>query len=180
MRNVKCQICGKLLEQDKAYQVKFGDINKYYCSEEEYLTDKIAKETKKALLSKIVEVYQYCTEYAEPPYTIVTKELNGDLSTIPIETLAQFVEENRERLRATIIKKIARDGQFNSFYNEVRYISTIIKREILDNDWKSKQTKPNSMPKKPGDISIYKPKHVEYIPVRRPLSELVEDKEDND
>lgn len=172
MRMVKCQICGKLIEQSQAYSIKYGTANRYYCSEQEYLADKKAKSDRKAMIGKIAEVYQYCTDYAEPPYTLVTKEVGDNLKVIPIETLVAFVEENKDRLRATVRKKIELNGPFNSFYFEVRYISGIIKREILEKDWKSKQITPETIIKtKNVNMDFYNKEASSFV-VRRPLSQL--------
>lgn len=180
MRMVKCQICGKLVEQSQAYLVKYGTANRYYCSEQEYLADKKAKNDRKEIIGKIAEVYQYCTDYAEPPYTLITKEVGDNLKAIPLETLVAFVEENKDRLKATVRKKIELNGPFGSFYFEVRYISGIIKREILEKDWKSKQTPiSDEIKKTPGDMTIYQEKNANYIAVRRPLSELIGDMDDD-
>ncbi len=172
MRMVKCQICGKLIEQSQAYSIKYGTANKYYCSEQEYLADKKAKSDRKEMVGKIAGVYQYCTDYAEPPYTLVAREIGDNLKVIPIETIAEFVEENKDRLRATVRKKIELNGPFESFYFEVRYISGIIKREILEKDWKSKQVVVESVAKpKNVNMDFYEKESAPFI-ARRPLSQL--------
>lgn len=181
MRKVKCQICGKFIEQSEAFAVKVGNANKYYCSEEEYENWQAEKAKSADIFGRICAVYQYVTESLEPAYTLIRKELSDNLKNIPIETILLFVEENRERLKLTVEKKVARDGEFASLYHITRYISGIIKREIVDNDWKSKH-KNNApiTPKKPGDMTIYQERNVPYISKRRPLSELIEGLEDDD
>lgn len=172
MRMVKCQICGKLIEQSQAYSIKYNTTNKYYCSEQEYLADKKAKNDRKEMVGKIARAYQYCTDYAEPPYTLVTREIGDNLKVIPIETIAAFVEENRDRLRATVRKKIELNGPFSSFYAEIRYISGIIKREILEKDWKSKQVVAEAVAKpKNVNMDFYDKESVPFV-ARRPLSQL--------
>lgn len=172
MRMVKCQICGKLIEQSQAYSIKYSTTNKYYCSEQEYLADKKAKNDRKEMVGKIAGVYQYCTDYAEPPYTLVTREIGDNLKAISIETIAAFVEENKDRLKATVRKKIELNGPFNSFYAEVRYISGIIKREILEKDWKSKQVVADIIAKpKNVNMDFYEKESASFI-ARRPLSQL--------
>ncbi len=172
MRMVKCQICGKLIEQSQAYSIKYSTTNKYYCSEQEYLADKKAKNDRKEMVGKIAGVYQYCTDYAEPPYTLVTREIGDNLKAISIETIAAFVEENKDRLKATVRKKIELNGPFNSFYAEVRYISGIIKREILEKDWKSKQVVAEIIAKpKNVNMDFYEKESASFI-ARRPLSQL--------
>lgn len=183
MRMVKCQICGKLIEQSQAYSIKYGTANKYYCSEQEYIADKKAKSDRKEMVGKIAGVYQYCTDYAEPPYTLVAREIGDNLKVIPIETIAAFVEENKDRLRATVRKKIELNGPFESFYFEVRYISGIIKREILEKDWKSKQVVVNSSTIKPYEAEFYNGGEIKnsYVSKRRSLEQLeLEAVEDDD
>lgn len=178
---VKCQICGKSIDRSIAYKVVVGDANKYFCSEEEFNADKAHKDHAKEVLETIVECYQYCSGYGEPPYNVVRKELKENLGAIDIETIYQFVKENREKLKKTVEKKIERDGPFSQVYFAFRYLSAIIKREILERDWKAKQTAPQSVITIGlGDIDFYKnteKKH--YSLKRRPLNEL-EDEVDVD
>lgn len=139
---VKCQICGKLIDRSTAYKVVVGGVNKYFCSEEEYTVDKARKDHVKEALETIAECYQYCSGYGEPPYNVVRKELKENLGAVDIETIYQFVKENREKLKKTIEKKVERDGPFSQVYFSFRYLSGIIKREILERGWKAKQVAP--------------------------------------
>ena len=139
---VKCQICGKSIDRSIAYKVVVGDANKYFCSEEEFNADKARKDHAKEVLETIAECYQYCSGYGEPPYNVVKKELKENLGAVDVETIYQFVKENREKLKKTIEKKVERDGPFSQVYFAFRYLSAIIKREILERGWKAKQVAP--------------------------------------
>lgn len=178
---VKCQICGKSIDRSVAYKVVVGGVNKYFCSEEEFNADKARKEHAKEVLETIAECYQYCSGYGEPPYNVVKKELRENLKAVDVETIYQFVKENREKLKKTVDKKIERDGPFSQVYFSFRYLSGIIKREILEKNWKAKQIIPQSVITIGlGDIDFYKnteKKH--YSLKRRPLNEL-EDEVDVD
>ena len=172
---VKCQICGKSIDRSTAYKVVVNGANKYFCSEEEYMMDKVRKERVKEVLETITEVYQYCTDYPEPPYNIIQKELKENLKAVDVETICQFVKENREKLKKTIERKIERDGPFGQSYFAFRYISGVIKREILEKDWgKTHCQKQETAKINLGDIDFYQNKNREqhHTLKRRPLNEL--------
>lgn len=174
---VKCQICGKSIDRSIAYKVVVGGANKYFCSEGEFSADKARKERAKEVLETITECYQYCSGYGEPPYNVVRKELKENLGAIDIETIYQFVKENREKLKKTVEKKVERDGPFSQVYFSFRYLSGIIKREILERGWKAKQVAP--IVQKTGiDLNFYDVKpNTNQLKKRRSLDEL-EDKAD--
>ncbi len=169
---VKCQICGKSIDRSTAYKVVVGDVNKYFCSEEEFNADKARKDHAKEVLETIAECYQYCSGYGEPPYNVVRKELKENLKAIDVETICQFVKENREKLKKTVDKKVERDGPFSQVYFSFRYVSGIIKREILEKDWKAKQVAP-TIQKTGIDLNFYNVKpNTNQLKKRRSLDEL--------
>lgn len=169
---VKCQICGKSIDRSTAYKVVIGDANKYFCSEEEFNAEKARKDHAKEILETIAECYQYCSGYGEPPYNVVRKELKENLKAIDAETICQFVKENREKLKKTVEKKVERDGPFSQVYFSFRYLSGIIKREILERGWKAKQVVPTV--RKTGiDLNFYNVKpNTNQLKKRRSLDEL--------
>lgn len=174
---VKCQICGKSIDRSIAYKVVVGGVNKYFCSEEEFNADKARKDHTKEILETIVECYQYCSGYGEPPYNVVKKELKENLKAVDVETIYQFVKENREKLKKTVDKKVERDGPFSQVYFSFRYLSGIIKREILEKNWKAKQVAP-TVQKTGIDLNFYNVKpNTNQLKKRRSLDEL-EDKAD--
>ena len=169
---VKCQICGKSIDRSTAYKVVVGGTNKYFCSEEEFNTDKARKDHAKEVLETIAECYQYCSGYGEPPYNVVRKELKENLKAIDVETICQFVKENREKLKKTVEKKVERDGPFSQVYFSFRYLSGIIKREILEKNWKAKQVTP-TVQKTGIDLNFYNVKpNTNQLKKRRSLDEL--------
>ena len=169
---VKCQICGKSIDRSTAYKVVVGDANKYFCSEEEFNADKARKDHAKEVLETIAECYQYCSGYGEPPYNVVKKELKENLKAVDVETICQFVKENREKLKKTVEKKVERDGPFSQVYFSFRYLSGIIKREILEKDWKAKQVAP-TVQKTGIDLNFYNVKpNTNQLKKRRSLDEL--------
>ena len=174
---VKCQICGKSIDRSTAYKVVVGGANKYFCSEEEFNADKARKDHAKEVFETITECYQYCAGYGEPPYNVVKKELKENLGAVDVETIYQFVKENREKLKKTVEKKVERDGPFSQVYFSFRYLSGIIKREILERGWKAKQVAP--IVQKTGiDLNFYDVKpNTNQLKKRRSLDEL-EDKAD--
>lgn len=174
---VKCQICGKSIDRATAYKVVIGGVNKYFCSEEEFNADKARKDHSKEVLETIAECYQYCSGYGEPPYNVVKRELKENLKAVDVETIYQFVKENREKLKKTVDKKIERDGPFGQVYFAFRYLSGIIKREILEKNWKTKQVAP-TVQKTGIDLNFYNVKpNTNQLKKRRSLDEL-EDKAD--
>ena len=169
---VKCQICGKSINRSTAYKVVVGGTNKYFCSEEEFNAEKARKDHAKEILETITECYQYCSGYGEPPYNVVRKELKENLKAIDAETICQFVKENREKLKKTVEKKVERDGPFSQVYFSFRYLSGIIKREILEKDWKAKQVSP-TVQKTGIDLNFYNVKpNTNQLKKRRSLDEL--------
>ena len=169
---VKCQICGKSIDRSIAYKVVVGDANKYFCSEEEFNADKARKDHAKEVLETIAECYQYCSGYGEPPYNVVKKELKENLKAVDVETICQFVKENREKLKKTVEKKVERDGPFSQVYFSFRYLSGIIKREILEKNWKAKQVAP-TVQKTGIDLNFYNVKpNTNQLKKRRSLDEL--------
>lgn len=169
---VKCQICGKSIDRSVAYKVVVGGTNKYFCSEEEFNAEKARKDHAKEVFETITECYQYCAGYGEPPYNIIRKELSENLKTVDIEMIYQFVKENREKLKKTVDKKIERDGPFSRAYFVFRYVSGIIKREILEKDWKTKQVSP-TVQKTGIDLNFYNVKpNTNQLKKRRSLDEL--------
>lgn len=175
---VKCQICGKSIDRSTAYKVVVSGANKYFCSEEEFNADKARKDHVKEVLETIAECYQYCTGYGEPPYNVVKKELKENLKAVDIEVIYQFIKENREKLKKTVEKKIERDGPFGQVYFAFRYISGIIKREILEKNWKAKQIAP-TIQKTGIDLNFYNIKpNAKQLKKRRALDDLEDEIDD--
>lgn len=175
---VKCQICGKSIDRSTAYKAVIGGVNKYFCSEEEFNADKARKDHAKEVLETIAECYQYCAGYGEPPYNVVGKELKDNLKTIDVEAIYQFVKENREKLKKTVERKIERDGPFGQVYFAFRYISGIIKREILEKNWKAKQIAP-TIQKTGIDLNFYNIKpNINHLKKRRSLDDLEDEVND--
>ena len=176
---VKCQICGKSIDRSTAYKAVIGGVNKYFCSEEEFNADKVRKERVKETLETIAECYQYCINYPEPPYNLVRKELKENLKAIDVGIICQFVKENREKLKKTLERKIERDGPFESSYIMARYISGVIKREILERGWKAKQVVP-AVQKVEIDLNFYNSNSSKIKQRARKISlEELEDKFDD-
>lgn len=171
---VKCQICGRKIDRETAYKVEINGLNKYFCSQEEYELKREENTKKKRNLEVIAECYQYCTGYVEPPYNVIRKELRDNLSKIDEDTIAAFVEENREKLKKTVEKKIERDGQFDRIYFAFRYISGIIKREILEKKWQASNLPKTQIIRPSNDITVYKEQRKDILTTRRPLIELLE------
>lgn len=175
---VKCQICGKSIDRATAYRAVIGGVNKYFCSEEEFNADKARKDHAKEVLETIAECYQYCAGYGEPPYNVVKRELKENLKAIDVETVYQFIKENREKLKKTVERKIERDGPFGQVYFAFRYISGIIKREILEKDWKAKQIAP-TIQKTGIDLNFYNIKpNINHLKKRRSLDDLEDEVND--
>ena len=129
-RQVKCKICGKLLDKENAYCIeKIGKkttTRLYYCSEKEYkdnLYDKSKKEQLKKDLNDMVASF-----IGETHSTVLYKEMQlwgGDT-----EKIISYLRDNKYNIGRALAK------DFVSEYAKIRYFSAIIKNNI--NDFKPK------------------------------------------
>ena len=136
------------------------------------------EEKKGDFLTSVLNSYKYCTGEDKISFPLITKELKENLGGIPKQTVLDFLTENKIKLKKTIDKKIERDGYFKSAYFAMRYLSSVIKREI-EKGWAANPTSMvEEITKNAGDVNIYELGGSTYKRVgRRPLCELMKDLE---
>ena len=139
---VKCRICGSLIERDSAYKVVKNDSAYYYCSKEEYDNKQRIIEQKKS----IFDVYVYCVGDDKLLYSLIQKEIKESYDGDDvIERVFNFVSENKKKLKNSIEYKVQKSGNFDSKFNEINYLTAIIKKQI---------TSPTPLPEPPKPIDI--------------------------
>ena len=136
------------------------------------------EEKKDGFLTSVLNSYKYCTGEDKISFSLITKELKENLGEIHRQTILDFLTENKIKLKKTIDKKIERDGYFKSADFAMRYLSSVIKREI-EKGWAANPTSMvEEITKNAGDVNIYELGGSTYKRVgRRPLCELMKDLE---
>lgn len=126
-RQVKCKICGEKIDKDKAYCIekegKTGKITReYYCSEEEYESDRFLK----SLWKEILLLYDYILGYTCISKTKVNqiKEIETNYSR---EQLYNCLKAN-----ADSIKMYLNEKDIYEEYGKISYITSAIKNKIKD------------------------------------------------
>ena len=132
MARAKCPICGSELNTSTAYKVEIvgprtGKVTyKYYCSEEEWLSEQARK--KKAKEDKDKAYYLICDIMGEKEIinTALWKEWVVWNKVADNEKIGKYLEENKSQLTSEI-------GRLDSSeFARIRYLSTIIKDRIKE------------------------------------------------
>lgn len=132
MARAKCPICGTELNTSTAYKVEIvgprtGKVTcKYYCSEEEWLSEQARK--KKAKEDKDKAYYLICDIMGEKEIisTALYKEWTVWNKVADNEKISKYLEENRDYLSSVI-------GRLDSSeFAKIRYLSAIIKNGIKE------------------------------------------------
>ena len=116
----KCHIDNKV-DRDTAFKIKVNGLNEYYCSEQDYLIIKEAKESRKILLDKINDVFGYSVTN-----TILYKEIKELLISNSYTKLNSYINDNFQMLQKYMSKP------FNNEYGKIKYFTTIIRNNIRD------------------------------------------------
>ena len=132
MARAKCLVCGAELNTSTAYKVEIvgprtGKVTyKYYCSEEEWLSEQARK--KKAKEDKDKAYYLICDIMGEKEIinTALWKEWAIWNKVADNEKIGKYLEENKDQL----ISEIGRLS--SSEFAKIRYLSTIIKNRIKE------------------------------------------------
>lgn len=141
MAACKCRICKKSLNTKDAYCVITNDKKAFYCSQEEFETDKAKKVKEKSDKDKVYRLVCDILGYNEIVNTTLFKEWNTWNKIASNEVIAQYLEENKEYLTGAI------DRLDKIQYNRIRYLSAILKNKLSDYKPKVKEEKRNSEPK---------------------------------
>lgn len=117
---VKCQLCGNETTTDKAFRVKKGSRNLYYCSEEEYkkYQDQIDKKNK--CYESIIRIMQ--VPMLSP---VMIKEINKIANYYDYIVIEKCFNEQEQK-----IKWFLNNNEFSNEYGKARYIATIIQNNI--------------------------------------------------
>lgn len=130
-RPARCRICGEKLNTDNAYRIVLYDSkgrgkNFYYCSEEEYNTDKEKKDKEVADKSKAYRLICDVIGRKEIVNTILWKEWKEWSKVATDEMIWKYLEENKMYL-IDVISKLD-----NVEFNRIRYLSAILKNKLGD------------------------------------------------
>ena len=132
MARAKCPICGSELNTSTAYKVEIvgprtGKVTyKYYCSEEEWLSEQARK--KKAKEDKDKAYYLICDIMGEKEIinTALWKEWVVWNKVADNEKIGKYLEENKSQLTSEI-------GRLDSSeFAKIRYLSASIKNGIKE------------------------------------------------
>lgn len=135
MGRCKCRICGKSLTTESAYLVITNSKKAFYCSQEEFETDKTKKEKEKSDKDKVYKLICDIIDRKEIVNTILWKEKAIWNKVRTDEVIAQYLEENKEYLTGAIAR--LEDVE----YNRIRYLSAILKNKLGDYKPKVKEEK---------------------------------------
>ena len=132
MARAKCPVCGTELNTSTAYKVEIvgprtGKVTyKYYCSEEEWLSEQARK--KKVKEDKDKAYYLICDIMGEKEIinTALWKEWAIWNKVADNEKIGKYLEENKSQLTSEI-------GRLSSSeFAKIRYLSAIIKNGIKE------------------------------------------------
>ena len=157
MRKVKCRICSTLNDIDKAYKsVQVSStgkiINKYYCSEEEFLNDKLEKEYRVKFEEKFNDIMKY---------TVIngyTKKLYNDIQKSGYsnkEIYECLIEKQYDIITALNYRRDIKDEN-----TRIKYAFAIIRNAMFDVTVKrrkeEKEAKLKEVKNKEVEVTEYK------------------------
>lgn len=123
---VTCQVCKSKIDRDTAYKVTVKNVNKYYCSESEYLIEEKrkqkAKTDKDCVYKLICDIF--CVQ--EIINTVLWKEWKVWNKVKSDEIIAKYLDENKSYLTGVISRLSGGE------YNKIRYLSAILKNSLGD------------------------------------------------
>lgn len=119
---VKCKACiDKKIERSTAYKVVIKGKNEYYCSEKEYKQKLKQTADRENTINIINEIFGH-----EITHSALNKELKEISEIHSFEKIYSYIHDNKQMLERSLSK------DFNSEYGKIRYLSTIIKNNIVD------------------------------------------------
>lgn len=119
---VKCKACiDKKIERSTAYKVVIKGKNEYYCNEKEYQQKLKQTADRVNTINIINEMFGY-----EITNSALNKELKEISANHSFEKIYSYIHDNKQMLERSLSK------DFNSEYGKIRYLSTIIKNNIVD------------------------------------------------
>ena len=132
MARAKCPVCGTELNTSTAYKVEIvgprtGKVTyKYYCSEEEWLSEQARKKKAKEDKDKVYRLICDIMGERDIINTILWKEWTIWNKVADNEKISKYLEENKDYLSSMI-------GRLDSSeFARIKYLSTIIKDKIKE------------------------------------------------
>ncbi len=115
-KKVKCRFCGQQIDINKAFKVKHGKANWYYCSYEHSVT-----KTDKQLFYK--EVYEILGETNNP---LFFKNMESLAKIYGFKKMRMYLIDKKE------VFEIFKRKQFDSYYGKINYFYAILKNNLGD------------------------------------------------
>lgn len=118
---VKCQSCGLKTDRDIAFKIKVQGINKYYCTENEYLKIINEKKIKDDTYITIYEIFGY-----KIMHTTLFKEVSELATVYTFDKINKYLSLNKAYITSTMQK------DFKNEYAKIRYFMAIIRNNLKD------------------------------------------------
>jgi hypothetical protein len=118
---VKCQGCGEKIDKDIAFKIVVKNVNRYYCTESEYLNIANIKKTKDNTYLYINDIFGY-----KVVNTVLFKEINEIANTHTYLKISNYIYENNKFLCSAMQK------DFNNEYCKIKYFTAILKNNLSD------------------------------------------------
>jgi hypothetical protein len=126
---VSCRICKTKNERDSSYKVVVNGKNQYYCSEKEYLDDLADKKAR-------ADVFKFCVDIlGNTTNTILFKEMSIISSVHKYSKISAYLSENISNIKGFM------NRSFDSEYGKIRYFTTILKNNLGDFIFETKEEK---------------------------------------
>ena len=122
---VKCQACGASLDKEMAYKVAVGKVNRYYCTQQEYVRklskDGLARAIKDDTYDKIYELFGQ-----KVTHTLLYTEISTLASVYSYEKIRSYLQDNQAMLERAMHKS------FQSEYAKIKYFCAILRNNLAD------------------------------------------------
>ena len=122
---VKCQICGTMLDKAIAFKVPSGKVNKYYCTEQEYMhklrKDALEKAIKDDVYEKINDLFGRIITN-----TAIFSSISSLASVYSYKKIRSYLYDNTDFLEKAMNKS------FQSEYAKIRYFCAILCNNLAD------------------------------------------------
>lgn len=122
---VKCQACGASLDRDMAYKVMVGKLNKYYCSQQEYIRKKtkdgLARAVKDDTYDKIYDFFG-----GKVTHTYLYTEMAEIASAHSYEKIRSYIQDNKEQIERDLNKNFQSEGA------KIKYFCAILRNHLAD------------------------------------------------
>lgn len=131
-RKCVCKICKTTGDTDTFFKVREGNVNKYYCSKDEYENDLKVKQQRKELMEYIaIDVLAY--EEGQIVNPIMIRKINELNKFYDLEVILETFKQSKENIHYWMNNK-----NFANEFGMVSYIMKIVEGNINDvhSKWK--------------------------------------------